>query len=256
MEALNARGLISIILAVFSALSVRILLLDFIPQMGNFAAGLSRLPLYIIALAFGPSAGLVAGILFLSFANLLQLPDIILLLELSVLGWFAISPSPRQYWGAGLFSAIFAYCLTWAAAGSFYLQWQFGTGANLLEHLTYHASAIPGLLGMATVIALIPPSFYQKLFPYSAIIPDVMPKADETSAPHVLTPVETVSTYSSKPKVRSLLSPDRLNLFSFERNKEKSKLSELVSPDQITKAKPGNRTLEHIEVPNLANSKN
>src|SRR5690606_38990748 len=86
----------------------------------SLLAGLHRLPLYVVALAYGPSAGLLAAGLFSAFASSTLLPGLdeaVLALELVVLGWLAIYPSPRSTRWAGPLNAALAYLLAWGTAG-------------------------------------------------------------------------------------------------------------------------------------------
>jgi len=171
----SPKGLFHITIAALTALTIFLLAENYI-SLNSFdskaiSLGLSRLPLYIIALAYGPSAGLLVGALFLALGNLLSFPELILLLELVVLGWFAISPSPRKFFWAGPLNILFAYLITWAAAGSAFLEWQSKLGADLNAHIALHTS-----LGLGSSFALLaafflPPIVYRRVFDESHIAP-------------------------------------------------------------------------------------
>ena len=253
VSALGPRGLLSIVFAIFLAIGLRFLGLN-VFHSDALAMALVRLPLYLIALAFGPSAGLVAGILFLSLANLLNFPDLILLIELVVLGWFAISPSPRQFWWAGSLGAIFSYCLTWAAAGSAYLELEFQNGSSLEAHLALHQGSFASLAGIAIALAFITPRIYKRLFPFSNIAPET---ADEypVTEPKAELEVNIPELYLSKPKSRNLKQLDSLQLFELERNKEKTKLSHTLSLRPFEKPRRDKKSLGHVELSHLSRPK-
>ena len=136
--------------------------------------GLSRFPLYVIALAYGPSAGLLAAGLFAAFATTGLLPgwsEAVLALELVVLGWFALEPSPRRYRWAGPLDAAVAYLLAWATGGSALLQALSGEGMSLGAQLAYHLPGLPGVTLSMALLALVSPALYARFFPTSRIKP-------------------------------------------------------------------------------------
>lgn len=153
-------------------------------------AGLSRFPLYLIALAYGPTVGLVAAALFAGFeaSSLLPgWPEAILALELAVLGWLAIYPSPRQHRLAGPFNALLAYALAWGTAGLALLEARSGevTAAGVWQQ---HQGTAIGVAAAALLLALVPPHLYRKAFPGSRIAPRLERPAEPRSL--VVTMVE------------------------------------------------------------------
>lgn len=181
----NAQGLFHIALAVLLAFAIMLLsnyLLDtsalsfeptYLPWLESLR-GSSRFPLYVVALAYGPSAGLLAAALFASFTTTTALPswpEAILALELLVLGWFAIAPSPRQHRWAGPFNALMAYFLAWSTAGSAMLQALTGEGVQWTSHATYHMTFALGAGVSMLLLVFIGPKAYRTLFPNSRIAP-------------------------------------------------------------------------------------
>lgn len=77
--------------------------------------GMRRWPLWLLALGYGPSVGVLAGLAFTAVeASQSGLPagEAVLVLELAAIGWIAIAPSPRRTrWAAPL-----AVLLGWALA--------------------------------------------------------------------------------------------------------------------------------------------
>ncbi len=147
--------------------------------------GLSRLPLYVIALAYGPTAGLLAAGLFAAFATtsgVLGWAEAVLALELVVLGWFAIAPSPFKLVWAGPMNVILAYFLTWATGGSAFLQHQTGQAMLLNTHWTYHQSLLLGLGLSVLMLFFLRPQVYQRFFAASRIAPP-QPRAPEPVLP-------------------------------------------------------------------------
>jgi hypothetical protein len=138
--------------------------------------GLNRLPLYLIALAYGPTAGLVMAGLFAAFATtsgMLSWSEAVLALELTVLGWFAMAPSPYKARWAGPLNVILAYFLTWSTGGSAYLQHLTGRGMELSTHWHYHQSVLLGVGLSALLLFFVAPKMYQKFFVDSRITPPV-----------------------------------------------------------------------------------
>ncbi len=140
--------------------------------------GLSRLPLYIVALAYGPTAGLLAAGLFAAFATTsgtLSWAEAVLLLELTVLGWFAIAPSPYKFRWAGPLNVLLAYGLTWATGGSAFLQHSTGRAMWLSTHWSYHQSLLLGVALSVVLLLFLGPKRYQTFFAGSRIAPPIIP---------------------------------------------------------------------------------
>ncbi|MFA5550417.1 MAG: hypothetical protein WDA03_02265 [Trueperaceae bacterium] len=135
------------------------------------ASGLARLPLYLLALGYGPSLGLLAGALFAA-APATGLypgwPEALLILELTVLGWLAISPSPRRRRWAGPVNLLLAHLLTLGTAGvalSVLTTEPFTLQALLAGQLP----ALPGLALTMLALPLFGPAFYRDHLPGSRI---------------------------------------------------------------------------------------
>ncbi|HET8984595.1 MAG TPA: hypothetical protein VFN03_02440, partial [Trueperaceae bacterium] len=89
----NSRTLLRVVSAVALAFVLRALAESTTAAPGSVFAlvlpGLHRLPLYVVALAYGPTAGLIVAVLFAAFASSTLLPGLneaVLALELVVLG--------------------------------------------------------------------------------------------------------------------------------------------------------------------------
>jgi hypothetical protein len=140
--------------------------------------GLSRLPLYIVALAYGPTAGLLAAGLFAAFATTsgtLGWAEAVLALELVVLGWFAIAPSPFKLRWAGPMNVVLAYFLAWATGGSAYLQHLTKRATELSIHWEHHQTLLVGIFLSVLVLFLLRPKVYQSFFAGSRIAPPPEP---------------------------------------------------------------------------------
>lgn len=139
----------------------------------GLAAGLALVPLYLLALAYGPTVGLLAGALFAAATAAGRYPgwpEAILALELTVLGWLAISPSPRRTRWAGPVGAALAHALTLGTAGVAYAVWR-GGQVNLAGLLAEQAPVLPGLVAAWALLALFGPGFYERRLPASRIAP-------------------------------------------------------------------------------------
>lgn len=148
-------------------------------SLGSVAAlllpGLHRFPLYVVALAYGPTAGLLVAVLFAAFASSTLLPGLneaVLALELVVLGWLAIFPSPRTTRWAGPFGAALAYALAWGTAGIAVPTYQ-GVFVTLSALLALHADVWPGVLLACALLTLVSPRVYSLVFPGSRIAPEL-----------------------------------------------------------------------------------
>ena len=175
------QGLLHVSVAVVAAFLV-VLLADTLQPLTPVTAsgwletlrGLSRFPLYVVTLAYGPSAGLLAAGLFAAFATSSTLPgppEAVLALELVVLGWFALAPSPRTVRWAGPLGAVLAYFLAWSTGGAALLQARSGDGATLAAHLGYHQTEVSGVLLSMALLFAVGPGVYRKFFPHSRIAP-------------------------------------------------------------------------------------
>src|SRR5690606_26445722 len=173
----NPRTLLRVVSAVALAFVLRALAESAAAAPGSLVAvllpGLHRLPLYVVALAYGPTAGLLAAVLFAAFASSTLLPGLneaVLALELVVLGWLAIFPSPRASRWAGPFDGALAYALAWSTAGIALLSFQ-GVFVTIGALLALHGAVWPGVVLSCLLLALIPPAAYRRAFPGSRIAP-------------------------------------------------------------------------------------
>ncbi|MGL4610133.1 MAG: hypothetical protein ACRCYY_10665 [Trueperaceae bacterium] len=142
-----------------------------IEELNSFQ-GLSRLPLYIVTLAYGPTAGLITGSLFAGFSGasgMLDWSEAVLTLELCVLGWFALAPSPYKVRWAGPINVLLAYLLSWVTGGAALLQHLTNQGMDFSTHWNYHAPWLLGVGLSALLLFLFGPKMYQHLFTHSSL---------------------------------------------------------------------------------------
>jgi len=174
---LNPRNLLRVLGCVALAFVLRAAPLSTLLPPESLAAtvltGLHRLPLYVVALAYGPSAGLLAAGLFAAFASSSLMPGLdeaVLALELVVLGWLAIYPSPRISRWAGPLNAALAYVLAWGTAGIAVMTFR-GVFVDLGALANQHAPTWPGVAVACLLLAAVGPSVYRRAFPGSRIAP-------------------------------------------------------------------------------------
>src|SRR5690606_18378845 len=143
------------------------------PTLHGVLVGAARFPLYLMALAYGPTVGLLAGVLFAAATAAGPLPgwsEAILGLELLVLGWLAIYPSPRAARWSGPVDALVAHLLAAGTAGVAFLTWRDG-GATLAASVAEQRALAPGLFVAWVLLALVGPAAYRRAFPHSRIAP-------------------------------------------------------------------------------------
>lgn len=141
--------------------------------------GAARLPLYIAALAYGPSAGLLAGALFSPAVAAGAFPGVqgaLLTLELLLLGWLAIFPSPRSARYAGPLLAPAAHALTLLTAGVAHLVWLFDAGSEAQLRQALQAPELPGLAAAWLALYFVTPARYARYLPGSRIAPGHGPR--------------------------------------------------------------------------------
>jgi hypothetical protein len=190
------RILLRIVGAVLAAFALAYLSALLVQTFGPSAwtrlvGGLERVPLALVTLAYGPGIGVVVAVLVAGLQANGWLPgwqQAVFALELAVLGWLAIYPSPRSSRWAGPFDALLAYALAWGTGGLALLEAR--TGA--VTPATLWAQQRPAILGVAlsaALLVLVPPAAYRRAFPHSRIAPpDAEPDvAGETSifSPHL-----------------------------------------------------------------------
>jgi len=141
----------------------------------------SRLPLYLVALAYGPTLGLLMGVAYVATSGMsIALDGIavnhlaldpqsgVLVLELAVIGWLAIYPSPAHTRWAGPFNALVAYSLAWLTGGLTLLE--LGPDPISLEAIVdQQKGPAVGVLITAAALVWIGPARYRRWFPESRI---------------------------------------------------------------------------------------
>lgn len=184
--------------------------------------GLSRLPLYIIALAYGPTAGLLAAGFFAAFTAQTVLPgwpEAVLALELTVLGWLGIYPSAYQYRWAGPFNVVVAYGLAWGTAGLALLHMDKGA-VTVADLWAQHQPVLGGVVLSLVLLFLVGPASYRALFRLSRItpIPQLRRRDDpvlitaasrSTAATHPEAAAEVDRFTRTRPKKQALEPPPR-----------------------------------------------
>ncbi len=148
-----------------------------------YALALALLPLHLVALGYGPSAGLAAGVLFSAATADGAYPgyaEASLVLELVVLGWLAMSPSPRSVRWAGPLNAALAHVLAAGTAGVAYLTWRDGD-VTLSSLLSEQVATVPALLLPWLLLMAFGPTFYGGYLPRSRIAPGKTEVAEPSS---------------------------------------------------------------------------
>lgn len=165
-------------------------------RVAALTPGLHRLPLYVVALAYGPGTGLLVGVLFAGFhagGGVPGWPEAVLTLELAVLGWLAIYPSPRDTRLAGPLDALLAYALAWGTAGVALLAARHGQATWQLV-LAEHGVLLPGVVASALLLVLVGPRAYAVAFPGSRVYPPApqrTPSRSEELAPRPVLALQT-----------------------------------------------------------------
>ncbi len=179
--------IVGAVLAAFALAYLSALLVQTYGPSGwtRLAAGLERVPLALVTLAYGPGIGVVVAALVAGLQANGWLPgwqQAVFALELAVLGWLAIYPSPRSSRWAGPFDALLAYALAWGTGGLALLEAR--TGA--VTPAALWAQQRPALLGVvvsALLLVLVPPAAYRRAFPHSRVAPpDATQEPDEEAS--------------------------------------------------------------------------
>jgi hypothetical protein len=169
----NPRPALACALCVAAAVGLRLLVYGDLAVDPTRAAppmaGIERFPLVLAALAYGPTPGLVVAALYASFGAQGALPaarEAVLGLELALIGWLAIYPSPREFRWAGPLNAVVGYTLAWATGGLALIQWQYGyvDAGNLLAR---NPGAWSGVFASAFLLLMFTPTAYRRVFPQS-----------------------------------------------------------------------------------------
>jgi hypothetical protein len=136
------------------------------------AHGLSRLPLYLLALGYGPTAGLLAAGLFAAFGaqGMPHWREAVLGLELMLIGWLAIYPSPFRHRWAGPFNVLVGYALAWLTAGVALLQLE-RESVTLANFVIQQQPIVVGALLSGLLLFAAGPASYRAFFRLSRITP-------------------------------------------------------------------------------------
>lgn len=143
------------------------------PWVVAAANGVAAVPVLVVALAYGPSLGLLAGGLFAASVARGAFPGLheaFLTLELVILGWLAIYPSPRSVRWAGPLNALVASALTWGTAGTAWLAFS-GQSIQLHDLLAISRAASAETVVTVALLFAVGPAAYARLFPWSHIAP-------------------------------------------------------------------------------------
>ena len=177
-----------VVLAVAGCWGLQRALTNLAPAGWEVAPTVALAPLALIALAYGPTPALVALALAAAWVGLPEAQqgadgDARLWLqglELVVLGWLAIAPSPRRWPLVAGAYLLLAHVLTWATAG---IAWVVVVSSDLtLETMRdQHGFGFVGLAVFGLLLASLPPSWWRSLFPGSSIMPPVPTRAPATA---------------------------------------------------------------------------
>lgn len=168
------------------------------PVWRSPAGDLALAPLFLIALAYGPTPALVALALTVAWVGLPEHGSVgrapaqvwLLALQLTILGWLAIAPNVRRSWGVAGVYLIAAHVLTWSTAGLAWTAVRYG-GVSLALLEREHGLRLEGLALLTVAVALLPPLLWRALFrgsPLAHASPDAdaSPSAYRSDAPAAL----------------------------------------------------------------------
>ena len=129
--------------------------------------GWERVPLYLLALGYGPSVGLLAA---LATVFVLAGPwgfgtaAATLALEVAVVGWLGLGPSPRRSRWAGPLAVVAGWLLATATMGL--ASWASdGRAIALGPFLRAHASGGPAVAMALLLAAAVPPRWWRRRVP-------------------------------------------------------------------------------------------
>lgn len=135
--------------------------------------GVARASLAWVALAYGPGVGAVAATLAAGLQTSGTLPgwhQVVAGLELTVVGWLAIYPSPRTHRWAGPLDVVLAHALAWGTGGLALLAARDRTVTPAALWAQQRPELLSVLIG-AAVLATVPPAAYRRVFPHGRIAP-------------------------------------------------------------------------------------
>lgn len=140
-----------------------------LPEL-SFLQGWERVPLYLLALGYGPSIGIVAG-LAMSIAGwgawVVGPNELMLVLELAAVGWLGLGPTPRRARWAGPFAIVLGWSLATATVGL--AAWAAdGRPIATVPFLVAHSSALAAVASAALLAAAIPPRVWRRNVPGAA----------------------------------------------------------------------------------------
>jgi hypothetical protein len=129
--------------------------------------GLRRFPLHLLALGYGPSPAVLAGVAFAAVESGqpgLAGAEAVLVLELAAIGWIAIAPSPRRRRLAAPLAVLVGWGLATATLG---LAGRAADGASpSLTALLLDEGAVPvGVLASAALTLLATPRWWRRAAP-------------------------------------------------------------------------------------------
>jgi len=139
-------------------------------QSGWPLEGVRRLPLYLLALGYGPTVGALAGLAFAA-VEARQWPlhgaDALLALELAAVGWIAIAPSPRRHRLAAPLAVLVGWSLATATLGL--AAWAaLGGPATPAALLAADGAVGTGVLASALLTATLSPRWWRRAAPGAA----------------------------------------------------------------------------------------
>jgi hypothetical protein len=147
--------------------------------------GAGRFPLYLFALAYGSVPALVAAALVAAWVPLQHAGawgPWLFGLEVVVIGWLAVWPSPRLSRATGPLYALLAYTLAWGTAGLAAVVLEQGAvGVDTLR--AQHGLVPAGVLAAAALLLLVAPTTYVRAFPDSRITPSAGTRPDRRGRP-------------------------------------------------------------------------
>jgi hypothetical protein len=136
---------------------------------GRWLDGMRRWPLWLLALGYGPSVGVLAGLAFAAVeAAQTGLPagEAVLVLELAAIGWIAIAPSPRRTRWAAPLAVLTGWALAHASLG---LALRAADGAAASPAALLLPGGLPPAVGLGALALAFPgPRWWRRAAPGAA----------------------------------------------------------------------------------------